>query len=52
MIKQVHKGGDIMITKAEESQRNRGYNSGDSSSTEKKNGINTNLQRYSVSFLT
>ncbi|XP_010488172.1 PREDICTED: senescence/dehydration-associated protein At4g35985, chloroplastic-like [Camelina sativa] len=43
---QVHKGGDIMITKAEESQRNGGgYNNGHSSGTEKKNGINTNLQR-------
>lgn len=42
-----------MITKAEEksgtSQRNGGYNSGNSSSNEKKNGINTNLQRYSLS---
>ncbi|VVA98843.1 unnamed protein product [Arabis nemorensis] len=46
---QVHKGGEIMITKAEEksgaSQRNGGYNSGNSSSNDKKNGINTNLQR-------
>ncbi|KAG7578174.1 Senescence/spartin-associated [Arabidopsis thaliana x Arabidopsis arenosa] len=42
---QVHKGGDIMITKAEESQRNGGYNNGNSSGNEKKNGINTNLQR-------
>ncbi|ESQ47706.1 hypothetical protein EUTSA_v10020930mg [Eutrema salsugineum] len=45
---QVHKGGDIMITKAEEKsgapQRNGNYNNG-KSSTEKQNGINTNLQR-------
>ncbi|CAN8268837.1 unnamed protein product [Cochlearia groenlandica] len=46
---QVNKGGEIMITKAEEkngaSQRNGGYNNGNSSSSDKKNGINTNLQR-------
>ncbi|CAA7037196.1 unnamed protein product [Microthlaspi erraticum] len=46
---QLHKGGEIMITKAEEksgsSHRNGGYNNGDSSSSEKKNAINTNLQR-------
>lgn len=53
MRQQVHKGGDIMITKAEESQRNGGYNNGNSSGNEKKNGINTNLQRYSlISFIT
>jgi len=53
MIEQVHKGGDIMITKAEESQRNGSYNNGNSSGNEKKNGINTHLQRYSLnSFIT
>ncbi|CAH8389590.1 unnamed protein product [Eruca vesicaria subsp. sativa] len=47
---QVQKGGEVMITKADQeksgsSHRNGGYNSGNSSSTEKKNGSNTNLQR-------
>lgn len=55
MIEKLHKGGEIMITKAEEksgsSHRNGGYHNGDSSSSEKKNGINTNLQRYSLCVL-